>query len=147
MTCYLSYAIGISLIVATLAVSLFGKSFGYMATYENGLNAEQKAYHESVVKERAVLFIQGTILGLLLGAAYYLAGGKNVCAFLLLFTATQYFFYTLAPKTKWMLDVLQDKEDIKAWSDVYRYFKWLYHIAFLVSIVGAMLVFRGMCSK
>jgi len=143
MTCYLSCVIGISLIVATLAVSLFGRSFGYISTYENGLNDSQKAYYRDVVRERGSLFCIGTVLGLLLGLAYYLAGGKNVCAFLLLFAATQYFFYTLVPKKKWMLDVLTDKEDIDAWSAVYKYFKWLYHIAFLVSIIGAMIVFRG----
>ena len=50
-----------------------------------------------------------------------------------------YFYYILTPKTKWMLDVITEPNDVKAWLDMYKKMNIYYHsgLAFGLVAVGA----------
>jgi len=50
-----------------------------------------------------------------------------------------YFYYILTPKTKWMLDVITEPNDVKAWLEMYKKMNIYYHsgLAFGLVSVGA----------
>jgi hypothetical protein len=147
MVCYLTCGIGLAMIVATLTVMFFGNSFGIMKQYEDTLTPELKEKYRMIVRERAMIFIQGTIIGLFFGLLYIrMNKDADVCAFLLLVVLIQYMYYTLIPKKDYMLNHLTTEGQIQAWLQVYKYMKLLYHAGFAVTIVGFLVFFRGTCS-
>jgi len=51
---------------------------------------------------------------------------------------TNYFYYILTPKTKWMLDSIENKDEIQAWLQMYKSMQTYYHggLAFGVIAIG-----------
>jgi uncharacterized membrane protein YkgB len=42
----------------------------------------------------------------------------------------------LHPKSKWMLNYLNDKEQVKAWLQMYRTMQFNYHLGLVLGIIG-----------
>jgi hypothetical protein len=57
-----------------------------------------------------------------------------------------YFFYTMYPKSKWMLDSIKDQEQTKAWLNMYKHMQLYYHLGFLFGIIAiGVLAFAFKC--
>ena len=111
--------------------------------YENTLNDTQKEYYKKVVQERKQIYTQSVLYGLLGCLILFLFVERQSCMFdacfyTFTFFMIQYFVYTLLPKKKWMLDVVEDTEDAQQWLEKYKYMKRNWHYGLLLG-VGAML--------
>ncbi len=148
MVCYLTCGVGLAMIIATLTVMFFGNSFGIMKQYEDSLTPELKDTYKKIVRERAMIFIQATFIGLFFGFLYIrMSKEPDVCAFLLIVMLIQYMYYTMIPKTDYMITHLTTDGQRQAWLDVYKYMRLLYHAGFAVTIVGFLIFFQGSCEK
>ncbi len=144
MPCYLTCAIAVALITASLATSFSAKKYCYQHALMRTLTPDQQKIYKEIVDTRFRLFVQGTIIGLLLGALY-LATMVNrkvknktsvVCTFVAIVAGSQYFYYTMMPKKKWMLDYVTSGSSVEAWLDMYMYMKKQYHWGFIIGLVG-----------
>lgn len=142
-------------IICILAVGAFA-SMLYSMLYFNGnsalakfpksLNTEQLVIYNKVIKERMTLFLQGLVLGLILGFIYLnysRSSGevvKSQCVFTLLVLVTVYAYYSLYPKQYSMLPTLQSTEQRALWWDVYTEMKKRSLIGFLLGVVAFLLV-------
>ncbi len=53
---------------------------------------------------------------------------------------TQLLFYKLMPKSKWMLNHIDKKEQIDAWLEIYKYMANRAHVGFMIGIVSFILL-------
>jgi hypothetical protein len=142
-------------IICILAVGAFACML-YSMLYFNGdsaltkfpksLNADQLTLYNKVIKERMTRFLQGLILGLVLGFVYLnysrSAGEviKSQCVFTLIVLGTVYIYYSLYPKEYSMLPTLQTTEQRALWWDIYTEMKKRSLMGFLLGVVAFLLI-------
>jgi cbb3-type cytochrome oxidase subunit 3 len=102
------------------------------------------------VKERTQIFFTGYLIGFFLAGLliYYNTQIKKdkmgplamVCLTISVAFITNYFYYILTPKTKWMLDSIEDPEQAKAWLKMYKSMQIYYHGSLALGLVAVGLV-------
>lgn len=130
--------IGMAFLVASIYMSFIKNK-----EYENTLNETQKEYYKKVVQERKQIYTKSVLYALLGCLVLFLFIERqntmfDSCFYTFAFFMIQYFVYTLLPKKKWMLDVVEDNEDAQQWLEKYKYMKRNWHYGLLLG-VGAML--------
>lgn len=109
----------------------------------------QKTYKD-IVKERTQIYYTGYGLGLFLALVliFYNTQVKKekmgwpsmVCLTVTVAFLTNYFYYILTPKSKWMLDEITTPEQTKAWLDMYRSMQVYYHGSLALGILAIGLI-------
>lgn len=151
MVCYLSCTIASGFIFASLFTMFATKKTMLANDLRSILTPEQDEMYKSIVEERTRLYLHGLVIGLLLGVIYLYLTRKDknltrrLCVFTLITMGAQYFYYTLIPKKRWMLDYLDTKEANQKWLEMYKYMKYQYHLGFLFGIVGYTILAYGLC--
>lgn len=150
MVCLTNCALGSALIGGTLLTALMSKQDPVFTQYEDSLDAEQKDHLEKIANERMNLYIQGTVLGVVLVVLVSMFGYKrltpftNGCLMVVIVLVSQYFYYILMPKSDWMLRHLNGKFQNEAWLGVYRHMSVRWHIGLLIGLFGFFLLGRGL---
>ena len=83
------------------------------------------------------------ILDLFLGILYlytYSEEKFKVCKFIVIVMLTKLTFYYFYPKSDFMLYYLTEKEQIKAWIDMYRNYKNSWRNSLIVAIIAYILL-------
>jgi uncharacterized protein YacL len=130
-SCTLSFIVLISMIYMILLVD---KS----SELTSVLNEEQLIRYKNIAHERRNHMIIGYILGLLLSIVAVLSVKDKVYQVCYAITITyfvSYFYYTLVPKSDYMLIHLETEEKRRAWLAVYLKMKNNYHLSFILGIV------------
>jgi len=117
-----------------------------MQKYKHQLPEELKSIYREIVNERTKIHYFGYFLGFLLSIIiifYNTQIAKNkmgnlgmVCLVLAVSFTTNYFYYMLSPKSKWMLNEIKTQEQTKAWLVMYRHMQVYYHTSFVLGIIG-----------
>ena len=134
------------------AIFIIGMIYFYNATsksqvvqqYRAQLPLPQKAIYDKIAAERLNISLKGYGLGFLLSLfiVYYnyqkkqLQPSATVCLVLATSFLTNYFYYTLSPKTDWMLNHVEGKAQTQAWLQMYRTMQYYYHAGLALGIFG-----------
>jgi hypothetical protein len=127
--------IGITLLFSGIYMSFLNKDTEEFRRFYSLLNNVQKEKYESIVKERLLIYIGGSLLGLGIGYLYY-SKHKNdkylLCKLLMITNVIKLSFYYLFPKSPLMLYSLTTKEQTDAWADIYTEMKhrWILSLSF-----------------
>jgi uncharacterized membrane protein YkgB len=124
--------------------------------YKSSLSSDLQKRYEKITNERATISYQGYALGVILslGIIFYnlkIKGSKLntsalVCTVVATAFVTNYFYYILSPKSDWMLNHMNNKEEIKAWLLMYREMQFNYHMGLVLGIIGVgILAFAFRC--
>jgi hypothetical protein len=124
--------------------------------YKSSLSSDLQKRYEKISKERTNISYQGYILGVILslGIIFYNLKIKKerlnttslVCIVVATAFVTNYFYYMLSPKSDWMLNHLQNKEEIKSWLLMYREMQYNYHMGLVLGIIAVgILAFAFRC--
>lgn len=149
MVCITNCALGFALVSGTIATTLVSNQDPVFQKYHATLEPEQKAILDMITNDRLNLYIQGTLIGLLLVGLLTFFGGKKIsplangCAFIALILLTQYFYYILMPKKDWMLRHLKSSVQNEGWLSMYRHMCVRWHMGLLLGLVGFFLLGRG----
>ena len=118
--------------------------------YQEQLPENLKKTYSDIVKERTQIFYTGYGLGLFLALVliYYNTQVKKermswpsmVCLTVFVAFMTNYFYYVLTPKTKWMMESVTTPEQTKAWLAMYRSMQIYYHGSLALGIVAVGLI-------
>ena len=153
MTCYLSCGLSVAFIVGFLYIFLGTKKKLLEHSFVETLNKQQKIIYVDIVNERLKYAIQGKILGILLACIYLYLSYKLdtpkstvLCMSVVILVITQILFYKLMPKSKWMLNHIDKKEQIDAWLEIYKYMANRAHVGFIIGIIGFILLSWGVLS-
>lgn len=104
------------------------------------LNNKQQKIHNTIIKERLNIYIQGFVLGLIL-ALVYLKSMKNknqpiYCIFIAIVLGVTYIHYTVMPKSTYMLEHITTAEQARAWLEIYKEMKMNCHIGMILGVVA-----------
>ena len=127
--------IGIVLLFSGFYMSFLNKDTEHFRKFHNLLDAGQKKKYESIVRERLLIYIGGSVIGMGLAYYYYLMNQKDeylFCKLLVITHVVKLSFYYLFPKSPLMLYSLRTKEQTDAWADIYTEMKhrWIMSLAF-----------------
>jgi len=112
--------------------------------YKSTLNEGQREIYDKIAKERLNISIQGYVLGFVLSLIIILYNYNKkrlrssavVCMVLATSFLTNYFYYKLAPKSDWMLNHVDSKEQIQEWLKMYKTIQYYYHGGLALGIIG-----------
>lgn len=149
MFCKTTCFVSIIFLIANIYVMLNVDKNELKDNFVKLLNYNQKKLYESLIKERRNIYFQGYALGLLFSIIYlfYIKQFLNkrinnilmVCTVGFIVFLTNYFYYILIKKSTYMIEHLNNKEQIKAWLDIYRTMQVRYHIGLVLGIFAAMI--------
>ena len=124
-------------------------------TLQNMLSPEIAEKYERITKERRNLYLQGLLLGMLLSyviVKFVLQSMMkesnrfyNVSIFVTITLLTSIFYYSLMPKSDYMLNHLKTVEENKAWLDIYKTMKNRYMLSFLIGSLSAIPLAYSLC--
>ena len=133
-------------------IFIIGMIFFYNATnknetvqqYKSTLNAGQREIYDKIAKERLNISIQGYVLGFVLSLLIIMYNYKNkrmrssavVCMVLATSFLTNYFYYKLTPKSDWMLNHVDSKQQTQEWLKMYKTMQYYYHAGLALGIMG-----------
>jgi hypothetical protein len=146
MACALSCMISAIFIIGMIYFyNMTGKS-EIVKHYKSSLSSDLQNKYDKISKERLTISYQGYILGFILSLViiFYnlkIKGVKMnnsalVCTVIATSFLTNYFYYILHPKSDWMLNHLQNKEEIKAWTLMYKEMQYNYHMGLVLGIIA-----------
>ena len=124
--------------------------------YKSSLSSDLQKRYEKITQERTYISYQGYILGVILslGIIFYnlkIKGAKmNTTSLVCIVVATafvsNYFYYMLSPKSDWMLNHMNNQEEVKAWLLMYREMQYNYHMGLVLGIIAVgILAFAFRC--
>ena len=152
MFCIPTCLLGFAFLGAMVFTMLKSKDSEVFKRFESLLTEEQKKINREIKEERARIYLQGLALGLVFTlVVFMMAKGKVVgmlarmCLFLFVGLGTASMYYSLMPKSKWMLDHLTTPEQSSAWLDIYQEMKSRHYRGLLFGMVGYALVGKSTC--
>ena len=152
MLCVPTCLFGFAFLGAMVFCMLKTKDSDVFKRFDSLLTEEQKKIHKEIKQERARLYLQGLALGLALTVVVFMTSKTlvkgmlpRVCLFLFVGLVTAYMYYSLMPKSKWMLDHLTTPEQSSAWLDIYQEMKRRHYLGLLLGVVGYVLVGKSTC--
>jgi hypothetical protein len=122
-----------------------------MKDFMNKLDKNELNTYLKIISERRNIYIQGMVLGILLGLAYIILVNKkfsnvslNICIFVTFVFVTNTIYYLIKPKSTYMLNHINEQDKIEAWLDIYRYMQRIYITGILIGIVSYILLSYGL---
>lgn len=124
--------------------------------YKSSLPSDLQRRYEKISKERMEISYYGYALGLVIAflIIFYNLRIKRekmstiplVCTVVATCFLTNYFYYTLSPKSDWMLNHLNNQEQVRAWLIMYREMSYNYHLGIVLGIIAVgVLAFAFRC--
>lgn len=146
MVCSVSCSISAIFIIAMIYFYNSTHKNHVVIHYKSKLPSDLQILYDKISYERQMISYKGYILGFILSLfiIFYNMNVKSgklnntsiVCIVVATSFLTNYFFYMLHPKSKWMLNYLNDKEQVKAWLQMYRTMQFNYHLGLVLGIIG-----------
>ena len=149
MTCLNYCVLGAALLGSSILTMMASKQSKNFVNFKKLLNQRQLEIHEGITKERLSIYIQGLILGVLLAVLVtfnsYLKGKNKLCVFVVIALGVNYLFYSLHPKSTYMLLHLNSQQQNEAWLNIYKEMKLRCKLGVLLGLIGYILLGNGLC--
>jgi hypothetical protein len=156
MACAISCMISAVFVIGMIYFYNLTDKSDVVKNYKSSLSSDLQKRYDKITNERANISYQGYVLGVIisLGIIFYnlkMKGSKMntsalVCTVVASAFVTNYFYYMLSPKSDWILNHMNTKEEIKAWLLMYREMQFNYHMGLVLGIIGVgILAFAFRC--
>ena len=146
MICSISFSISMIFIIAMIYMNIMTMKNKTIDNYRKQLSPENKELYDKISKERLTISLQVYFLGfvisifIILYNYYYKKYKLSTTSIVFIVLATSflsnYFYYTLHPKSDWMLDHIKNTEDAKTWLEMYKEMKKYYHTGLVLGIAA-----------
>lgn len=156
MACVISCMISAIFIIGMIYFYNLTDKSKIVRHYKSSLSSGLQKRYDKITKERTNISYQGYALGVLfsLGIIFYnlkIKGSKMnnislVCIVVATAFVTNYFYYMLHPKSDWMLNHMNNQDEVKAWLLMYREMQYNYHMGLVLGIIAVgILAFAFRC--
>ena len=115
--------------------------------YEATMNEKQLALKRAISMNRALISVQGFLLGIALALVWLYTYGRGSatvkgCVFAAIAMGVNYFYYMLADKGTYMVQHLQP-DQIDEWLAVKTMMQRKYHVGMLLGLAGCYFLGKG----
>ena len=156
MPCSTTCIIAVGIIISMIYFQNTLSKSKIVQEYKSQLPSNLQNLYDKITNERLRLNYYGYTLGLILAIIIILynytlkrdklSSTSLICLVIIVSFFTNYFYYTLSPKSTYMLDHINSPEQTKAWISMYKEMQYNYHIGMLIGILGvAVLAFAFRC--
>jgi hypothetical protein len=156
MACTISCMISAIFVIGMIYFYNMADKSAVVQHYKTSLSSDLQKRYEKITKERTNISYQGYVLGVVLslGIIFYnlkIRGSKMnntslICTVVATAFVTNYFYYMLSPKTDWMLNHMNNQEEVKSWLLMYREMQYNYHMGLVLGIIAVgILAFAFRC--
>jgi len=136
ISCLIAFALLGSMIFLTFSMNKNDKILYFLSL----LTPDQQQIYKNIIQERLNIYLQGFVIGLIIGLIYIkYYSSKNTstyCAFVAIVLVVTYAHYTLMPKSTYMLEHITNQEQSKAWLEIYKTMKYRCHIGMLLGAIS-----------
>jgi uncharacterized protein YacL len=149
MTCLNYCVLGAAFLGSSILTMMASKQSNNFVNFRKLLNQRQLEIYNGITRERLSIYIQGLILGVLLAVLITfnssLRGTNKLCVFVVIALGTNYLFYSLHPKSTYMLLHLTSQQQNEAWLNIYKEMKLRCKLGLLLGLAGYILLGNGLC--
>jgi len=149
MTCLNYCVLGAAFLGSSILTMMASKQSKNFVNFRKLLNQRQLQIYDGITRERMSIYIQGLILGILLAVLITfnssLKGMSKLCVFVVIALGTNYLFYSLHPKSTYMLLHLTSQQQNEAWLNIYKEMKLRSKLGLLLGLAGYILLGNGLC--
>lgn len=148
MNCFVSGIVGLAMLGASF--STMGVSEEQHNALRNTLSEELDRIYENIAHERRNHYIQGLLLGcilafLVLQVTRITNRFHKMSFFFAIALTTTVVYYSVMPKSDYMLNHLKTEEQNKAWLDIYKTMKQRYFAGLVLGALAAIPISYAMC--
>ena len=136
-----------SILLGNMILSMFVTSKDKIfLDFQNKLDSSQKKIYKKIVHERLKIYLIGYILGLICGSLYIYNSNskksKKLCIFITITIIIKLSYYKISPKSTYMVEHLKNKEQNKAWINIYKHMsrKWIFGT--IIGLLGYFLFLK-----
>ena len=154
ITCFFAAVIVVGMVLFTI----FSSQDPVIQGYASELSPELKPIYENIVKERRGIFFTGYLIGIVV-AILFVVFSVNVlkvkfrvswliCSIVVISFIVNHLYYTLSPKTDYLVNHLKNEHDRVLWAKMYRHMQVYFHLSFVIGLLGVGVfgyAFRDMC--
>ena len=109
---------------------------------------KNKKIYADIAKERLHLFVTGAVLGLVLAVFYILLVKRdynlvslsNICDLIVIQGLVTCMYYTVTPKSTYMTYHLKTREQVDAWTDIYKQMKQTHYKGLLWGVLAILVL-------
>jgi hypothetical protein len=147
MVCTTNCAIAAAFLGGMLWIMLTANK-DVMNAYKSTMTEKQLALKNLISVNRAILSIQGFVLGTIVATVWLFTYGRGSssmkgCVFAAIAMAVNYFYYMLSDKGTYMVQHLE-KHQIDEWLGVKKMMQRKYHIGMLLGLAGCFFLGKGL---
>jgi hypothetical protein len=154
ITCFLAAVVVVGMVIFTFLSSQDPVIQGFA----DELSPELKPIYENIVKERLTIFFTGYLIGFVVSILFIIFSVNVlkvkfrvswlICSIVAISFIVNYLYYTLSPKSDYLVNHLKNDHDRVLWTKMYRHMQYYFHLSFLIGLVGVGVfgyAFRGSC--
>ena len=156
MACVVSCMISVIFLIGMIYFYNISDKSEIVNNYKSSLSSDLQKRYDKISEERRMISYKGYVLGFILslGIIFYnlkikgqkLGTTSLVCIVLATAFVTNYFYYIIHPKSDWMLNHIQNKQEVRAWLQMYREMQYNYHMGLVLGIIAVgILAFAFRC--
>ena len=156
MPCAISCMISVIFIIGMIYFYNMTEKNIIVNNYKSSFSSDLQQRYTKISNERMNISYKGYILGIFFsfGIIFYNLKIKSlkmntfslVCTVVVTSFITNYFYYMLSPKTDWMLNHINEPNEVKLWLSMYRETQFNYHMGLVLGIIAVgMLAFAFRC--
>jgi uncharacterized membrane protein YkgB len=146
MACAISCTISAVFVIGMIYFYNMTDKSAIVKHYKATLSSDLQKRYDKISKERLMISYQGYSLGVILSLCiiFYnlkikgtkMSSSALVCTVVATAFITNYFYYMLYPKSDWMLNHMNNQEEVKAWLQMYREMQFNYHMGITLGIIA-----------
>jgi hypothetical protein len=143
-----SCALGFSLLLSSFYMSYMKQDNEIFVDFYSLLNDQQKNIYEGIVKERFIIYLAGSILGIISAVLFYRNNKSDkyiLCKSIFLLYFIKLGFYYMYPKQPLMLYSLTSKEQTDAWADIYSEMKNRWKLSIFLGFISYLIIGFSFC--
>jgi hypothetical protein len=145
-----SCLIGLTLLLSSFYMSYMKKDNDVFIKFYSLLNNEQKNIYDGIVRERLIIYVSGSILGIISAILFYRNNKSEkyiLCKSLFLLYFIKLGFYYIYPKQPLMLYSLTEKAQTDAWADIYSEMKNRWKLSIFMGFISYLIIGFAFCRK
>lgn len=150
MNCYESALIGIGLLGASFYTSVSSKDESNK--FKKNISSELATVYDNISRERSKLYIHGLVIGFIVVILINYKYGSEfnnkfnkATFFILIILLTAVLYYSLVPKSDYLLNHVTNNQESKAWLNIYLNMKNRYTFGFILGSLASIPLAYSFC--